>query len=141
MLPCAAVCAACAAFDRVTKALAERYLTRSLTGSLFRLRLVRNTGAAFSLLGDRPGIVIAVTFALLAAIAVCAFRAKSRAESAAYGAIFAGGASNLYDRLAHGAVTDFIEPVFVRFAVFNFADICVCGGAALLLLLLLVRRK
>jgi lipoprotein signal peptidase len=35
------------------------------------------------------------------------------------------------DRIALGYVIDFIELTFVRFAVFNAADICVTAGAAL----------
>ena len=45
--------------------------------------------------------------------------------------IAGGGLGNLYDRLATGGVSDFIELAFVRFAVFNVADVCVCLGAAL----------
>ena len=53
-------------------------------------------------------------------------------------AVVAGGASNLFDRLAWGFVVDFIEPLFVSFAVFNVADcFIVLGvlGAALTVLL------
>ena len=42
-----------------------------------------------------------------------------------------GGLGNLYDRIASGSVPDFIELAFVRFAVFNVADVCICVGAAL----------
>jgi lipoprotein signal peptidase len=31
-------------------------------------------------------------------------------------------------------VSDFIELAFVRFAVFNVADVCICVGAGLVLL-------
>ena len=48
--------------------------------------------------------------------------------------IAGGGLGNLYDRLAYGRVIDFLEPAFVRFAVFNVADVCVCVGAALAML-------
>ena len=32
-----------------------------------------------------------------------------------------------------GFVVDYIEPLFINFAVFNFADMLVCVGAALLI--------
>ena len=37
--------------------------------------------------------------------------------------IFAGAVSNLLDRYIFGFVTDFINPLFVNFAVFNVADV------------------
>ena len=45
--------------------------------------------------------------------------------------IIGGGLGNLYDRIVYGAVMDFIEPLFVRFAVFNAADIAIVCGAVL----------
>ena len=52
-----------------------------------------------------------------------------------------GGLGNLYDRLIYGAVIDFIEVTFVRFAVFNVADICICVGAALAMIAMLMEEK
>ena len=48
-----------------------------------------------------------------------------------------GGLGNLYDRLVYGSVIDFIDPIFVRFAVFNPADAFICVGAALAFVALL----
>ena len=48
--------------------------------------------------------------------------------------IAGGGLGNLYDRLVRGYVIDIIELKFVRFAIFNVADICICVGAGLVLL-------
>ena len=45
------------------------------------------------------------------------------------GVIVAGGVGNLIDRAVIGSVVDFIEPVFVNFAVFNIADCAVTVGA------------
>ena len=46
-----------------------------------------------------------------------------------------GGIGNLVDRIVQGGrVTDFIEPLFVRFAVFNLADVAIVLGAALTIL-------
>ena len=46
--------------------------------------------------------------------------------------VCAGGIGNLIDRIRLGYVTDYIEPLFVQFAVFNFADILITVGAILL---------
>ena len=47
--------------------------------------------------------------------------------------IFAGGLGNLIDRIAYGYVIDFIEPLFIHFPVFNFADCCITVGAFMLI--------
>ena len=48
--------------------------------------------------------------------------------------VLAGGIGNLIDRALNGVVVDYINLLFMRFAVFNFADICVCVGVGLLIL-------
>ena len=55
--------------------------------------------------------------------------------------IVGGGLGNLYDRAVYGGVTDFIEPLFVRFAVFNVADIAIVCGAALTALAVIIDEK
>ena len=47
-----------------------------------------------------------------------------------------GGIGNLIDRVLNGEVVDYINLLFMRFAVFNFADICVCVGVALWVLVI-----
>ena len=41
--------------------------------------------------------------------------------------MLAGGIGNLIDRVLNGEVVDYINPLFIDFAVFNFADILVCS--------------
>ena len=48
--------------------------------------------------------------------------------------------SNLIDRVLNGEVVDYINPLFIDFAVFNFADICVCVGVALWVLVILLEE-
>ena len=47
--------------------------------------------------------------------------------------IVGGAAGNALDRLTQGYVTDMLEPLFVRFAVFNLADACLVIGCLLVL--------
>ncbi|MBQ3005171.1 MAG: signal peptidase II, partial [Clostridia bacterium] len=47
--------------------------------------------------------------------------------------VTAGGIGNVIDRIIYGYVVDFIEPLFIDFAVFNFADCCITVGAFMLI--------
>ena len=51
--------------------------------------------------------------------------------SAALVLVLGGGIGNLIDRVLNGVVVDYINLLFMQFAVFNFADICVCVGVGL----------
>jgi lipoprotein signal peptidase len=48
--------------------------------------------------------------------------------------IFAGAFSNLLDRYIFGFVTDFINPTFMDFAIFNLADVSLNIGLAFYIL-------
>ena len=51
--------------------------------------------------------------------------------------IIAGGLGNLIDRVFKGYVVDYIEPLFIEFAIFNFADILVTCSSIVLVIWLL----
>ena len=123
--------------DQLLKRWAERALGggRVLQADGFMaLRYVRNTGAAFSMLSGRTVILIWGTGIVLVACTVYLLlgRSKNRFFDAALLLLIAGGAGNLIDRVRLGYVVDYIEPLFVNFAVFNFADCLITVGAALL---------
>ena len=124
--------------DQLLKQWAERALGggRVLQADGFMaLRYVRNTGAAFSMLSGRTVILVWGTGIVLIACTVYLLlgRSKNRFFDAALLLLIAGGAGNLIDRVRLGYVVDYIEPLFVNFAVFNFADCLITVGAALLL--------
>lgn len=103
---------------------------------VMELTYVQNTGAAFSLFSGHTwalGIVsLLVSLVLAAALMKPVFRHPvGRAWLAV---VLAGAVGNLIDRFALGFVTDMFRTLFIRFAVFNVADICVVvGGIALCL--------
>ena len=100
------------------------------------LRPVQNRGMAFSMLSGQTLALTVFTALLIAGLVgwLVARPDAPRLARAGLWLIVGGGLGNLYDRLATGSVTDFIELAFVRFAVFNLADVCICVGAALVVL-------
>ena len=127
------------AADRFSKAWAARSLAGrgsvpALPG-LLNWHYARNTGAAFSALSGRTGLLTLLTALLLAG--VCAWIILKRPGGlmrTGLWLVLAGGLSNLFDRAVYGYVVDFIEFAFVRFAIFNVADVSICLGAGLVAL-------
>ena len=124
--------------DRLGKLAAAKLpngVVRLIPG-VVNLRRVENRGIAFSLLSGQGLALILLTALVVAALVVwlLARPEAPRLTRAGLWLIVGGGLGNLYDRVAYGAVSDFIDLAFVRFAVFNVADICICVGAALVVL-------
>ena len=120
--------------DRLTKVLAAR--PGALIPGFVNITPVQNRGMAFSLLSGQTLALALVTAALIAGLTLWLLAKPDAAALSRAGLwlIVGGGLGNLYDRLTAGGVTDFLELAFVRFAVFNVADVCICVGAALVLL-------
>ena len=114
----------------------------TLIPHVLELRFVLNQGMAFSLLsGKQLFLIIATSIALILVAYGLFFRSRGRyLQQAALLLILAGGIGNLIDRVLNGEVVDYINPLFIDFAVFNFADICVCVGVALWVLVILLEE-
>ena len=122
------------AVDRITKAWAMTEMPRrEIIPGIVGVRFAKNTGAAFSMLGNAPQLVSVLSIALVAAIAAVLItdRKMDRWTRLGLWLVAAGGLGNIYDRLVYGYVVDMIEVLFMEFAIFNVADICVCCGAFL----------
>ena len=120
------------ALDRATKHWAMRTLAQPVVAreGVLRWRYCENTGAAFSALSGSGTVVLVLSAILLVVLAAyLLFRPRIPwGVQLCLWAVVAGGASNLFDRLAWGFVVDFIEPLFVSFAVFNVADCFIVLG-------------
>lgn len=134
------------ALDQVTKWLAVSHLPPReavpVLGDWFRLLLVRNPGAAFSM-GTNMTIVLSFIQLIAVVVAVyLAFRARSRLTAVTIGLIGGGAAGNLIDRIfrapggMHGHVVDFFS--FWNFAIFNVADIAITVGVVLYLAIVFI---
>lgn len=134
--------AACVvALDQASKAAVRALLAPgesvTLVPGVMDLRLVFNTGAAFSL-GEGAGpLYVAVAAAIALAGAVVAWRRTDVPLPLllCVACVAGGGVGNAIDRVALGAVTDFFATTFVDFAVFNVADVFVTCGVPVALVL------
>jgi signal peptidase II len=104
------------------------------------LALRWNAGISFSLFTQDSSVgravLLGVTLAATLALGWWLWRCKSKWAAAGLGAIIGGALGNAVDRLAHGAVVDYLDlHAFGRhFFVFNLADAAINIGVALLIL-------
>lgn len=133
------IIAAVIALDAVTKTLAASCLADgavTIIPGVLEFTYVENRGAAFGMLADHRWVFLAASSAAIIAIIgyLAVKRPPSRLIRISLALIAGGGVGNMIDRVARGYVTDFINPTFVDFYVFNVADSCVCIGCGLLII-------
>ena len=126
------------AADQITKAIAVAYLkpitTFPLIKDVLHLTYHENTGAAFSMLdGFRWGfVIIAVIVCGILVYVNLVKKVDSKLFYTASILVVSGAIGNVIDRVATGAVVDFIDFRLINFPVFNFADICLTIGVVIL---------
>ena len=146
---CTAVALVGLVLDVVTKVVAVNTLQPlvpvRLLGGLLTLRLIRNSGAAFSS-GERFTAVFAVAAILVLGFVLVRLipRVGHPGWAVALGLLCAGVAGNLVDRLVRppgvfrGHVVDFLE--LPHWPIFNVADMCICGAAVSIMILSVVKN-
>lgn len=123
------------AFDQFTKFLATEYISDGSAAPFIKgvvqFRYALNEGMAFSLFSGARWVFVALTLAVCIGALWYLFsnKCKSLWLYWSIGVVVSGGIGNLIDRALYGYVIDFIEPVFVNFAIFNIADCAVTLGA------------
>lgn len=143
LLTIGAVTAAVVVLDQLTKWWALEALTDptrviDLVWTL-RLRVIYNTGTAFSLTSDSGPIVSVIALVVVAFLLWSGRKQRSPWVLAAYGLVVGGTFGNMIDRLFRdgndgllgGAVIDFVDLQW--FPVFNLADAALTVGIGLLL--------
>lgn len=128
------------ALDLGTKALMSSVLSYGQPVEVlpfFNLTLLHNTGAAFSFLAGHPGwqrwffAIIAVGASIGLTVWMSRLKADERLLAASLALIIGGALGNLYDRLVHGYVVDFLSFHVAGwyYPAFNVADIGITMGA------------
>ncbi len=142
----------CFAVDQFTKHLAVSFLkgrrSISIIENFLDLTYVENTGAAFGLFSGIDSMLripLLTIIALLSLIFIVYIYMKLSGEERmtrlSLSFVLGGAIGNIWDRISHGYVVDFIDVHYYRiftWPTFNFADITISVGAGLIVLSLII---
>lgn len=144
----AALAALLVGLDQLVKYLVLTYIPLgghvSFLPHILGLTYVRNTGAAFSMLDQHTWLLTLVSLVMSLVLIWAVYKPLFRHPLGRLSLtlILAGAVGNLIDRALRGFVVDMFQVLFINFAVFNVADICVVvGGIAFALYYLLLADK
>jgi signal peptidase II len=123
--------------DRITKFVISQTMYEGesikIWDNIFCLTYLKNEGIAFGLFpGAKHLFLITTLLIILGLVGLLVFK-KVKLNSwrnLAFGLILGGATGNLWDRLSHGAVIDFLDFGFksYRWPSFNLADSAICLG-------------
>ncbi|MWN05335.1 signal peptidase II [Gilliamella sp. Pas-s95] len=101
----------------------------------FSITYVRNIGAAFSIFEGQRMMLAAIALIISAVILHMLYRntRQQKLENFSLSLILGGALGNLFDRLYHGFVVDFLDVNFGdwHYPTFNIADCAICVGIGL----------
>ena len=128
--------------EKVRKEIAQHETIKVIDDN-FILTNVENTGAALSFGSNlRPELkiiflqILPLIILLLMFIYIIREKKISKLNLVAFSFIIGGGVGNIYDRILHNSVTDFMYLEFgeLHTGIFNMADVSVVVGTLLILL-------
>lgn len=133
-MPYALLAAALVAVDQLVKYLVLQNIPLGghvpFIPHLVELTYVQNTGAAFALFEEHTWLLALVSLAMSVVLVVALWKGFFRHPLGrlTLTLLLAGAVGNLIDRAFRGFVVDMFNLLFMNFAVFNVADICVVVG-------------
>ena len=117
----------------------------SIIPNFFSLYYIKNTGAAFSIFGNKTLFLIIISLICLIVLKNYIKKLKSVTNLSiiSLGLMTGGIIGNLFDRILYKSVIDYLSFNFFgySFPIFNLADIGITVGAALLILDLIIEDK
>ena len=131
--------------DRIIKCILINVGSFTIIKNFFAITILKNTGAAFSIL--RNNTVFLIMIGLIALFLIYWFLIKNKTlktiEIWVYGLLIGGIIGNLMDRIIYGYVIDYLDFNIFGFnaPVFNFADICIVTGVFIMLISVLKGDK
>ena len=147
-MPYAMLALALIALDQLVKYLVLQYIPLGghvpFIPYIVELTYVQNTGAAFSMFAEHTWILTGISLVMSVALAAAIWKNYFRHPlgKLTLTLLFAGAVGNLIDRAFRHFVVDMFNVLFMNFAVFNVADICVVvGGIAAALYYLFLMDK
>ena len=113
--------------------------TRPLFPGFLQLTHVENRGAAFGMLESAQWLFLAATVVALAVFVWIFATKRIYGEFGAWALmlVVSGALGNFIDRARQGYVVDMLEFEFIRFAIFNVADMFITTGGVMLVVYLL----
>jgi signal peptidase II len=127
------------ALDQATKEIALAALQDGhvdVIDGVLRLNLTFNSGGAFGIGQDLPGLFLVATVGIVGTIVVVARKVTDARWLVPLGCVLGGGLGNAYDRVFRdlgGGVVDFID--LHVWPVFNVADMAIVTGALIMFVL------
>lgn len=117
----------------------SRFIAKPVLGSILELKHAKNTGIAFSMFDNYPMLLTILVTVIMLILFV--YLLKTSEPNYFWAFVLGGGLSNLLDRYLFGEVTDYINFLFVDFAVFNLADAFLNIGMFLMILFLFAKES
>ena len=134
------------AFDQISKIIVRNEIGQNeiikLCGHWFTLTKVENTGAFLSAGSALPELiriillsVFPIIFLAYGLYMLLVKRVMSNLQVVGWCFVIGGGTGNLYDRIVHGSVTDFLHLDLGLFqtGIFNLADVSIMIGMFIIL--------
>ncbi len=104
---------------------------------IVQFNLVQNTGGAFSIFKQYPFFFKAIGTVNVLIFSLLTFANTLKVNNiirAGFSCVLGGTLGNLADRYFKDGVIDFIDLIFVNFAIFNVADVFIDIGVGLILI-------
>ena len=122
----------------------ESYIENSIIGDIFTLIKVENTGAFLGMgseLSETLRILLLIVLPIIVLISITIYtyidKTLDKISIIGFSLIIGGGIGNIFDRIVHGSVTDFLYLDFggmFKTGIFNIADLSVTTGMILILI-------